>query len=219
VTDGPVWAHNTVAELPGERSDAIVFAGAHLDSWDLGSGTTDNGCGSMVVLEAARILAALGQRPKRTIRFLLFAGEEQGLVGSREYVKAHRSRMDRFHGGLVMDIGTAKLVGLSLHGQEHLVPLLESWFAPVRDLGLVDFNLRRQGGTDHLSFQPAGVPAFAFIHAESEYNLTHHTQSDTYDKALADDLRQAACVMATGLWAMANHEGLIPRFRQDDERR
>jgi carboxypeptidase Q len=163
-------------------------------------------------MEAARILSSLEEKPRRTIRFLLFTGEEQGYVGSREYAKVHAKEMPGYKAGLIMDIGTAKLVGLSMHGQEQLVPLFKSCFSAVEDLGLVDFNMRVQGGTDHLSFQPHGVPAFAFIHAKSEYNLTHHTQSDTYDKALEKDLKQAACVMATGLWELANHQGEIPRF-------
>ncbi|MHC5063386.1 MAG: M20/M25/M40 family metallo-hydrolase [Planctomycetota bacterium] len=210
---GPVEVHNTVAELEGsDLKEEIVVAGAHLDSWDLGSGTTDNGTGSMVVLEAARILAGLGKKPRRTIRFILFSGEEQGLNGSKQYVKAHADEMDKHVAGLVMDIGTGSLWGLSLHNQAPFYALSEDWFEPVRDLNFDASSMRRQGGSDHLSFQAAGVPAFAFIQDPVEYGLTHHTQSDTYDKAVAENLMQAATVMATGLWSIANHEGDLPRF-------
>jgi hypothetical protein len=213
VSEQPVTAHNTVAELPGtDLAEQIVIAGAHLDSWDLASGTTDNGVGSMVVLEAARILTRIGARPRRTIRFVLFTGEEQGLVGSRHYVERHADEMGRHVAGLVMDIGTGSLRGLTLHGQTQVFELVERWFEPVRDLGFHDVSYRSQGGTDHLSFQAVGVPAFAFVQDPVEYDRTHHSQSDTWDKASEPDLQQAACVMATGLWAIANHDGEIPRF-------
>ncbi len=210
---GPIEVHNTVADLEGsDLKEEIVFAGAHLDSWDLGSGTTDNGTGSMVVLEAARILASLDIKPRRTIRFILFSGEEQGLNGSKEYVKQHAAEMERHSAGLVMDIGTGSLWGLSLHNQTPFYALSEDWFRPVADLNFDATSMRRQGGTDHLSFQAASVPAFAFIQDPVEYGLTHHTQSDTYDKAVPENLMQAATVMATGLWAIANHAGELPRF-------
>src|SRR5262249_35867838 len=131
----PVDAYNTVAEIRGsEKPDEVIILGAHLDSWDLGTGTTDNGTGSMAVLEAARVLQAVGARPKRTIRFILFRGEEEGLLGSKAYVKAHKEEMAKVSAVLVMDIGTGRLKGITLQRHDAARPLMAQVLAPVNDL-------------------------------------------------------------------------------------
>jgi carboxypeptidase Q len=208
----PVEAYNTVAEIPGsEKRDEIVLLGAHLDSWDLGQGTTDNGTGSMTLLEVARILKAIEAKPKRTIRFVLFSGEEQGLLGSRAYVDAHKDELSKISVCLVMDIGSGKLRGIALQQNEAAKPIMDSLLAPFRSMGVIDVNLRTQGGTDHLSFDRAGVPGFAFIQDPLEYGKTHHSQSDTFDHASEEDLRQAATVWASLALKVANLPTMLPR--------
>jgi hypothetical protein len=212
---GPIAVYNTVGEISGsEKPDEFVVLGAHLDSWDLAQGTTDNGTGTAVVLEAARLLASCGQRPKRTIRFVLFTGEEQGLHGSRAYVQQHKDELPRTSMCLVHDTGTGRVVGLGLQGREVLKPLLEAELGSLKELGVSDINLRRMGGTDHLPFESAGVPGFAFQQDPAEYRFTHHSQSDTLDKAREPDLIQGAQVMAVIAMRVANLPTLLPRERK-----
>lgn len=212
---GPIAVYNTVGEIRGsEKPDEYVILGAHLDSWDLAQGTTDNGTGSVVVLEAARILAHCGTRPKRTIRFVLFSGEEQGLHGSRAYVKEHKEELPRISLCLAHDTGTGRVVGLGLQGREVLKPILESELVSLRDLGVTDINLRSMGGTDHVSFEQAGVPGFALRQDMAEYRFTHHSQSDTLDKARTPDLVQGAQVMAVIAMRVANLPTLLPRDKK-----
>src|SRR5205814_8610084 len=143
----PVTVYNTVAEIKGsEKSDEVVIIGGHLDSWDLGTGATDNGTGSMAVLEAARALSALHLKPKRSIRFILFTGEEEGLVGSREYVKAHQSEMDKVDAVLVHDTGTGKVTGIGLEGRFEDGPALEMVTEPLRSVGFEGIRPVRMGG-------------------------------------------------------------------------
>ena len=143
---GPVAVYNTVGEIRGtEKPDEFVVLGAHLDSWDLGQGTTDNGTGSCVVLEAARMLAKSGIRPKRTIRFVLFTGEEQGLHGSKEYVKRHKDEMAKTSMVLVHDTGTGRVVGIGLQGRAAIKPILEKELVSLKELGVADIDLRRHG--------------------------------------------------------------------------
>ena len=189
---GPVAVYNTVGEIRGtEKPDEFVVLGAHLDSWDLGQGTTDNGTGSCVVLEAARVLAKSGIRPKRTIRFVLFTGEEQGLHGSKEYVKRHKDEMAKTSMVLVHDTGTGRVVGIGLQGRAAIKPILEKELVSLKELGVADIDLRGMGGTDHLSFDKVNVPGFAVRQDPVEYRFTHHSQSDTLDKAREPDLIQA----------------------------
>ena len=205
-------AQNTIAEIPGsEKADEVVILGAHLDSWDLGQGTTDNGTGSMTVLETARILKALDAKPKRTLRFILFSGEEQGLLGSRAYVEAHKDEMAKISGCLVLDLGSGKIRGIALQRNQTVKPLLDSLLAPFHSMGVFDINLRTQGGTDHLSFDRVGVPGFAFIQDPLEYGKTHHSQSDTFDHASEEDLKQAAIVMTSLALKIANLPEMLPR--------
>jgi carboxypeptidase Q len=209
---GPVAVYNTVGEIRGaEKPDEFVVVGAHLDSWDLGQGTTDNGTGSCVVLEAARVLAKSGIRPKRTIRFVLFTGEEQGLHGSKEYVKRHKDEMAKTSMALVHDTGTGRVLGIGLQGREAIKPILEKELISLKELGVTEIDLRGMGGTDHLSFEKVNVPGFAVRQDPVEYRLSHHSQSDTLDKAREPDLIQGAQVMAIAAVRVANLPDLLPR--------
>jgi carboxypeptidase Q len=203
---------NTVGEIRGsELPGQVVILGAHLDSWDLGTGVTDNGAGSMVVLEAARVLARSGLKPKRTIRFILFAGEEQGLLGSRRYAAAHAAEADSVQAVLVIDNGTGRIVGQALQGRSDLAELWQALLVPVAQLGASAVREDVKTGTDHLSFVPYGIPGFNFDQEPRGYFHTHHSQSDTYDKAVADDLQQASAVMAVTALELANLGKLLPR--------
>src|SRR5271168_4624662 len=185
--------------------------GAHLDSWDLGTGATDNGTGSMAVLEAARTLAKLDLKPKRTIRFVLFSGEEEGLVGSKMYVEAHKNDLDKISGILVHDTGTGRVLTLGLHDNYQDREIVDQVLAPLRELRLLEPSMLRQGGTDHKSFDDAGVPGFWVIKDGAEYTKTHHSQSDTFDKVWKDDLNQGAQVLAAWAYNTAQLPGLLPR--------
>jgi carboxypeptidase Q len=216
---GPIAVSNTVGEIRGsDKPDEYVVLGAHLDSWDLGQGTTDNGTGTVVVLEAARLLARSGIRPKRTIRFVLFTGEEQGLHGSKAYVKQHQAEMPRTSLALVHDTGTGRVVGIGLQGRVSIKPILEAELAALKELGVSDINLRSMGGSDHVSFEQAGVPGFAVQQDPAEYRLSHHSQSDTLDKAREPDLVQGAQVMAVTALRVANLPALLPRDRPPRDR-
>jgi carboxypeptidase Q len=213
---GPITVYNTVGEVRGsDKSDEFVVVGAHLDSWELASGTTDNGTGSCVVLETARIVAAMakeGNRPRRTIRFVLFTGEEQGLHGSRQYVTRHKDEMPRHSAALVHDTGTGKVIGFGLHNRKSCLDVLEPQLASLSQVdGWKGLDLGGIGGTDHLSFFSAGVPGFACRQDMDEYRLTHHTQSDTFDKAKEPSLIQGAQVMSVTVMRVANLPELLPR--------
>lgn len=215
IIPGPIAVYNTVGEIRGsEKPDEYVVLGAHLDSWDLAQGTTDNGTGSMVVLEAARILARCGTPPKRTIRFVLFTGEEQGLHGSKAYVKQHKEELERVSMCLAHDTGTGRVIGVGLQGREVLKPLMEAELASLKEVGVTEINLRSMGGTDHVSFEQAGVPGFALRQDMAEYRFTHHSQSDTLDKAREADLIQGAQVMAVAAMRVANLPTLLPREKK-----
>jgi carboxypeptidase Q len=208
---GPIAVYNTVGEIRGkEKADECVILGAHLDSWDLGTGTTDNGTGSAIVLEAARVLSKCGVAPKRTIRFVLFSGEEEGLFGSREYVKKHKDEMPRISLCLVHDMGTGKVTGIYLQNREAIKPIFERELTSLKALGVNDLNLRPMPGSDHQSFDSAGVPGFAMEQDMSEYMWTHHSQSDTLDKAHEENLVQGTQAMAVAAMRVANLPGLLP---------
>ncbi len=209
---GPITVYNTVGEIPGEKADEFVVVGAHLDSWDLAQGTTDNGTGSCIVLETARLIMKSGIKPKRTIRFVLFTGEEQGLHGSKQYVIRHKDEMPKTSVALVHDTGTGKVLGFGLQGREVIKPIMERELISLKNVGgFTGVTLRGMGGTDHLSFEQAGVPGFACDQDMDEYRLTHHTQSDTFDKAKEPNLIQGAQVMAVTAMRVANLPDLLPR--------
>jgi Zn-dependent M28 family amino/carboxypeptidase len=212
-SDGPVEVYNTVADLHGaEKPDEVVIVGGHIDSWDLGTGATDDGTGIMAVLEAARALKAVGVKPKRTIRFVLFSGEEQGLHGSRAYVKAHEKEMDKISGVLVHDTGTGKVKSIGLQGRYDLREVMDKVVEPFKDaVELEELSMRTMMGTDHQSFLPRGVPAFAVIQDMAEYRKTHHTESDTVDKVYPDEINQGAKVLAAWAYNVAMLPDVLPR--------
>jgi carboxypeptidase Q len=212
---GPIQVFNVVGEIRGsEKPDEFVIVGAHLDSWDLGQGTLDNGCGTCVVLETARILAKLPP-PRRTIRFVLFTGEEQGLHGSKAYVDQHKDELPRMSAALVHDTGTGKVIGLGwMSNREELGPILERELATLKDLGVKEVCNRGFGGSDHVSFDRAGVPGCAFNQEVAGYRFGHHSQADTMELLRPDDLMQGAQVMATAALRLANMEKLLPRAKK-----
>lgn len=216
---GPVTVYNTVGEIVGsEKPDEFVVIGAHLDSWDLGTGATDNGTGSCTVLEVARTLGALakqGIRPKRTVRFALFTGEEQGLHGSKQYVARHKDEMAKTSACLVHDTGTGKVLGLAMQGRTKVRDVLEPELVSLKEVdGWKGLNMRNQGGTDHLSFDSVGVPGFACDQDTDEYRLTHHTQTDTFDHVKIPNIIQGAQVMSVAVMRIANLPDMLPRERQ-----
>lgn len=212
-SEGPVEVYNTVAEIPGrEKPDEVVILGAHLDSWDLGTGATDNGTGVSVVLETARALRALNLQPKRTLRFILFSGEEQGLHGSRAYVKAHKEELDKVSAVLVHDAGTGRVKTIGLQGNPQLYEVLKKTLDPLRRMiGLEELNLRTVNGSDHASFNRAGVPGFFCLQERTTYSQTHHSQADTFDKVKREDLLNGAQVMAVFAYNVAQIEEKLPR--------
>jgi carboxypeptidase Q len=210
--DQPMDVYNTVAEIRGsEKPDEVVILGAHLDSWDLGTGSTDNGTGSMAVLEAARTLAKLNLKPKRTIRFVLFTGEEEGLVGSVKYVEAHKNELEKISGVLVHDTGTGRVLTLGLHDNYQDREIVDEVLGPLKELKLLEPTMRRTFGTDHASFDDAGVPGFFVVQDGAEYNQTHHSQSDTFDKVWKDELNQGAQVLAAWAYNTAQLPEMLPR--------
>jgi len=221
-SDRDVDGGNIIAEIPGgARKDEIVMVGAHFDSWHSGTGATDNGTGSAVMIEVMRILKTLNLKLDRTVRIALWGGEEQGLLGSRAYVSAHfadlktlelRPEHGKLSGYFNLDNGSGRIRGVYLQEHEAMRPLFEQWLAPFRDLGVTTITIRNTGGTDHLSFTRVGLPGFQFIQDPLDYGtLTHHTSADTYDHAVAADLMQASAVIASVVYQAANRPERLPR--------
>jgi carboxypeptidase Q len=220
---------NVIGEIPGtDLKDEVVMIGAHLDSWHSATGTTDNAVGSAVMMEAMRILKSLGSNPRRTIRIALWGGEEQGLLGSRDYVKrTFGVRLDKsfpydsiqltpaaekFSVYFNMDNGTGKYRGVFLQGNEAVRPIFRQWLKPFEKLGASTLTARNTSGTDHLSFDAIGLPGFQFIQDPIEYGTrTHHTSMDLYDKAVEADLKHNAVMTAAFAWFAANRDDKIPR--------
>ena len=213
---------NVIAELPGsDKADEVVMIGAHFDSWHSGTGATDNGVSSAVMIEAMRILKATGLKPRRTIRMGLWTGEEQGLLGSRAYVTKHfADRTDMVlkpeHAKLAayfnMDNGGGAFRGVYLQGNEAVAPIFEAWMKPFANLGMNTLTIRPTGGTDHLSFDAVGLPGFQFVQDPLEYgSRTHHTNLDVYERAIPDDLMQNAIIIATFAYHAAKRDQPLPR--------
>ncbi|MGL4550986.1 MAG: M20/M25/M40 family metallo-hydrolase [Gemmataceae bacterium] len=212
---GPIKVYNVVGELRGsEKPDEVVVVGAHIDSWDLGQGTTDNGTGTCVTLEVARMLSRTGVKPKRTVRFCLFSGEEQGLYGSRYHVEKHADGMDKVSAALLHDVGTGKINGLGVGNRPAIAALLEKELGSLKAVGLVDFKARSGGGSDHQSFEGKGVPGFLMSQDMAYYTVSHHTAADTPERILEADLVQGATVMAVTAVRIANLDKLLPREKQ-----
>ena len=215
--------------------------GGHLDSWHTATGATDNAAGCAVMMEAARIIKALGVAPRRTIRVALWSGEEEGLFGSKAYVDEHFGKRDepkdpeqaklpawarttdkgeltikpehaKLSAYFNVDNGGGKLRGIYAQENAAVVPIFESWLAPLHDLGATTVTMRNTGSTDHVSFDDVGLPGFQFVQDELEYmSRTHHTNWDTYERLQREDMMQAAVVVATFVWEAANRDQMMPR--------
>jgi len=239
--DDDPMQYNTVAEIPGtDKKDEIVMLGAHLDSWHTGTGATDNGAGTIVTMEAVRILKALDLKPRRTIRIALWSGEEEGLLGSQRYVEQHFGSRPpsgeplmkdmptvlRREAGPVtvkpeqakvsvyfnVDNGTGRIRGVFMQENEAVAPIFENWMRPFKDLGMTTLTMRNTGGTDHQSFDAVGIPGFQFIQDPIEYETrTHHSNMDVYDRLQPDDLKQAAVIVASFVYEAAMRDQMLPR--------
>ena len=216
-------AYNVLAELAGADPavrDEVVMIGAHLDSWHTGTGATDNADGVTTVMEAMRILKVIAARPRRTIRVALWGGEEQGLVGSRAWVKQHlagpenAAAREKFDVYLNIDNGTGPIYGWYLENREALLSLFDQWLKPLREFGARRNILEPIGATDHVSFNEAGVPGFNPIQDYTNYDTrTHHTNMDTADRVEIHDIHEAALVMAWFAYQAAMADQKIPRAR------
>jgi len=208
----PVQAFNVMGEIRGtEKPNEVVVVGAHLDSWDLGTGATDNATGSSVCLELLRALQATGLKPKRTLRVVLFSGEEEGLLGSRAYVEAHKAELDAIQAVIIHDMGTGMVRGFDLQARENARGLMAQAIAPLNDLGVRELSLRVMNSTDHAPFDRAGVPAFAAIQDAVDYfEGTHHSQMDYPDHLQPEQLIQGAQAMAVTAWELLNMDGRLP---------
>jgi hypothetical protein len=213
-TDAPVPGRNWVAEIPGtEKPEEVVIVGGHLDSWDLGTGATDNATGSMMALETLRAIKALGLKPKRTIRMVLWEGEEQGLLGSRAYVEAHKNELDRIQAVLVNDMGSGATRGWQLQGREEARAAMARAVAPLNDFGVREISLRMMGGTDHASYDRMGVPAFSAIQEGLDYmSHTHHSQVDTFERVVPEQAIQSAQALAVTAWELANLDERLKHY-------
>lgn len=216
--------YNVIAEIPGTDptlKDEVVMIGAHLDSWQAGTGATDNAAGSSVMMEVMRILKTIGAQPKRTIRIGLWSAEEQGLLGSRGYVKktfmdpttnTPNTAHEKFAGYFNIDNGTGKVRGIYLQGNEQCGPIFKSWLAPFNDLGAKTVTISNTGGTDHQSFDGVGLPGFQFIQDPMEYDTrTHHSNMDVYEHLSEDDLKQIATIVAAFAYNTAQRDEKLPR--------
>lgn len=220
--DQELNSFNIVGELPGsDRKDEVVMLGAHFDSWHTGTGATDNAAGSAVMMEAVRILKATGLPLRRTVRLGLWTGEEQGLLGSRAYVKAHfgdpttmqlTPEQAKVSAYFNVDNGTGAIRGVYQQGNAAVGPIFAAWMAPFRDLGAGALTMRNTGGTDHLSFDAVGIPGFQFIQDPIEYDTrTHHSNQDVYERVQAEDMKRNAVIVAAFVYDAANREQLLPR--------
>jgi hypothetical protein len=234
--------YNTIAEIPGSGSKAneIVMLGAHMDSWHTGTGAADNGAGVAVMMEAMRILKAVGAKPRRTIRVALWSGEEQGLIGSQAYVAQHfaawpeptdpeqkalpsffreptgelqkKRDYDRFSAYFNLDNGSGRIRGVYAQENMAVVPIFEAWLQPFHDVGATDVVVRNTGSTDHISFDKVGLPGFQFIQDRLDYfSNVHHTDMDTLDHIEPEDLKQAAAIIAAFAYEAAMREQKLPR--------
>jgi hypothetical protein len=235
--------YDTVAEIPGtdpKLKDQVVMLGGHLDSWIAGTGATDNGAGTIVAMEAVRILKALDIKPRRTIRIALWTGEEQGLFGSKGYCKQHfgsaplsttpdqlalpefmrrsagplevKPEQKLVSGYFNVDNGSGKIRGVYLQGNAAVAPIFAQWIAPLKDLGVTTLTARNTGGTDHLSFDAVGIPGFQFIQDHLDYeSRTHHSNEDVVERLQPADLKQIATVEAIFVYDAAQREQMLPR--------
>jgi carboxypeptidase Q len=225
--DEDTLGYNTIAEIPGtDLKDEIVMVGGHLDSWHASNGSTDNGAGVTMAMEAMRILAATGLKPRRTIKIGLWTGEEQGLYGSRGWVAKNlatpavgpggaierKPGFDKFSAYYNLDNGTGQIRGINMQGNEQLRPIFREWFGPFKDLGASTVSVNSVGGTDHLAFDAVGLPGFQFIQDPIEYfGRTWHTTQDNADRTLEEDLKRSAVIMAAFAYNTAMMDEKLPR--------
>ncbi|HVG42959.1 MAG TPA: M20/M25/M40 family metallo-hydrolase [Chitinophagaceae bacterium] len=219
-----IKGYNVIAEIEGsdpKLKNEIVMLGGHLDSWHGATGATDNAAGCAVMMEAARLLKTMNLKPKRTVRIVLWSGEEQGLFGSRNYVKNHladpvnmkllpeHSKVSAYYN---LDNGGGKIRGIYAQGNTSVVPIFSKWLEPFKELGAQTVTINNTGSTDHVSFDAVGVPGFQFIQDPLEYNTrTHHTNMDTYDHLVPADLKQASAVVAAFVYNTAQSTDKLPR--------
>ena len=220
--DNTTKAFNVVAEIPGTtRKDEYVLLGGHLDSWQGATGATDNATGVAVMMEAARIIKSLGLKTQRSIRLGLWSAEEQGLIGSRAYVKDHladptdmkpKAEHSKITAYFNIDNGSGKIRGIYSQGNDMAKSIFSHWLAPFADLGATTVTNRNTGGTDHQAFDAVGVPGFQFIQDPLDYmQRTHHSNMDTMDRVPKADLMQMSAILASFAYHAANRDALLPR--------
>ncbi len=216
--------YNVIAEIPGtdkKLKDEVVMLGGHYDSWHAGTGATDNAAGSAVMMEAMRILKSIGFKPKRTIRIALWSSEEQGLYGSRGYVAKHfgdpktmkftadQKKVSAYYN---LDNGTGAIRGVYLQGNEGVGPIFQEWLKPFNDIEAKTITISNTGGTDHLAFNAVGIPGFQFIQDPMDYDTrTHHSNMDTYDRLVEQDLKRSATIVAAFVYHTSERAAALPR--------
>jgi len=220
-------SYNVVGEIPGtDKADEVVMLGGHLDSWHSGTGATDNAIGSSIMLEAMRLMQQMGLKPRRTVRVALWSGEEEGLLGSLAYVRQHfgtfenpKPEFAKLDCYFNIDTGTGRLRGAGIFGPPEAAAVLRPVLAQFTDWGMFGANTtnsRATGGTDSTSFNNAGLPGVGFQQDPIEYNsLTHHTNLDTYERIIPDDVKKAAAIVAAVVWQVANRDQMVPRFTKE----
>jgi len=202
---GPIEQENVVGEIRGyEKPDEVVILGAHLDSWELGTGALDNGCNAALVIEAARGIKATGLLPKRTIRFILFTGEEQGTVGSLAYVKSHAAELDKIRGVIIFDSGSGRVPGYSLGGRRDTEPGLQQILKPLASWGVTEHTADASFGTDNFDFLLEGVPTFVANNEIANYLANYHAASDTFDKVDQRELKLNTVIATLTAWGIAD---------------
>jgi hypothetical protein len=211
-SDKPAPVAITVAEIKGsELPDERVIVGGHLDSWDLGQGALDNGTGAMAVLEAARTLKALGWKPKRTVTFVLFTGEEQGGIGARTFIKNHEAELPKIDAVLVHDLGTGKVYTIALENLWNTGPLMAEIYEPLREVfDLQTLSTHYYGSSDHVEFLDKGVPAYFCLPVPDHYREAHHSQTDTFDKVIPSEIDQGAALLAAWAWNVSEMPPPLP---------
>jgi carboxypeptidase Q len=219
-SDKPVAASITVAEIKGtEHPDERVIIGGHLDSWDLGQGALDNGTGAMATLEAARTLQALAWKPKRTITFILFTGEEQGGVGADTFVKNHAAELGKIDAVLIHDTGTGKVFSIALENLWETAPLMQEIYTPLEEVfDMRSLSTRYFGSSDHVPFLNKGVPAYFCVQLPAHYREAHHSQTDTFDKVIPDEINQGAALLAAWAWNVSEMREALPHHAATDEK-
>jgi carboxypeptidase Q len=202
---GAIKTWNVVAEIRGsEKPDEFVVLGAHLDSWELGTGALDDGCNAALVIDALRAIKAAGLKPRRSMRFILFSGEEQGEMGSRAYALSHRSELDQAAGVVIFDSGTGKMTAISTGGRKDVVPAVQAMLAPLGELGIPKVEATAEVGSDHYDFMLEGVPTFVVDQEEANYMENYHATTDTFDKVDFAQLKKNVAEAAEFTFALAN---------------